>query len=46
VYWRRSRAYAALGEFERAEQDYQRAVAANPNYLKLSRPDASPKTEH
>jgi hypothetical protein len=46
VYWRRSSAYAALGDFERAEQDYQRAVAANPKYLKLSRQDVSPQTEH
>lgn len=42
VHRNRSIAYAALGDFERAEQDYQRAVAANPNYLKLSRQDVSP----
>ena len=42
VYRNRSNAYAALGDFERAEQDYQRAFAANPNYLKPSRQDVSP----
>jgi tetratricopeptide (TPR) repeat protein len=46
VYRNRSSAYAALGDFERVEQDYQRAIAANPNYLKLSRQDVSPQTEH
>jgi tetratricopeptide (TPR) repeat protein len=46
VFRNRSNAYAALGDFERAEQDYQCAIAANPNYLKLSRRDVSPQTEH
>jgi tetratricopeptide (TPR) repeat protein len=41
----RSSAYAALGDFERAEQDYHRAVALNPDYLKLSRQDLAPANE-
>jgi hypothetical protein len=45
VYRNRSSAYAALGDFERAEQDYHRAVALNPDYLKLSRQDMAPATE-
>jgi tetratricopeptide (TPR) repeat protein len=39
AYRNRSSAYAALGDFERAEQDYHHAVALNPDYLKLSRAD-------
>jgi tetratricopeptide (TPR) repeat protein len=37
AYRNRSSAYAALGDFERAEQDYHQAVALNPDYVKLSR---------
>jgi tetratricopeptide (TPR) repeat protein len=37
AYRNRSSAYAALGDFERAEQDYHHAVALNPDYVKLSR---------
>ena len=33
AYRNRSSAYAALGDFERAEQDYQHAIALNPQYL-------------
>jgi tetratricopeptide (TPR) repeat protein len=39
VYRNRSSAYAALGDFEHAEQDYFSAVALNPDYVKLSRRD-------
>jgi tetratricopeptide (TPR) repeat protein len=37
AYRNRSSAYAALGDFERAEQDYQHAIALNPQYLNSSR---------
>jgi len=33
AYRNRSSAYAALGDFERAEQDYRHAIALNPHYL-------------
>ena len=36
AYRNRSSAYAALGDFERAEQDYQHAIALNPQYLDSS----------
>jgi tetratricopeptide (TPR) repeat protein len=36
AYRNRSSAYAALGDFERAEQDYQHAIALNPQYLNSS----------
>jgi tetratricopeptide (TPR) repeat protein len=39
AYRNRSSAYAALGDFEHAEQDYFSAVALNPDYVKLSGPD-------
>jgi tetratricopeptide (TPR) repeat protein len=39
AYRNRSSAYAALGDFDRAEQDYHRAVALNPDYVRLSRRD-------
>jgi tetratricopeptide (TPR) repeat protein len=41
AYRNRSGAYAALGDFERAEQDYHHAVALNPDYLKSSSSDDS-----
>ena len=41
AYRNRSSAYAALGDFERAEQDYHHAVALNPDYLKSSSSDDS-----
>ena len=41
AYRNRSSAYAALGDFERAEQDYHLAVALNPDYLKVSGADDS-----
>jgi tetratricopeptide (TPR) repeat protein len=37
AYQNRSSAYAALGDFERAGQDYQQAIALNPQYLDSSR---------
>ncbi len=37
AYRNRSSAYAAPGDFERAEQDYQQAIALNPQYLNSSR---------
>jgi tetratricopeptide (TPR) repeat protein len=36
AYRNRSSAYAALGDFERAEQDYHRAAALNPQYVDSS----------
>jgi tetratricopeptide (TPR) repeat protein len=39
AYRNRSSAYAALGDFERAEQDYHRAIALNPQYVDLSHQD-------
>jgi tetratricopeptide (TPR) repeat protein len=36
AYRNRSSAYAALGDFEHAEQDYQNAIALNPPYLNSS----------
>ena len=41
AYRNRSSAYAALGDFERAEQDYHHAVALNPDYVKVSSGDDS-----
>jgi hypothetical protein len=41
AYRNRSSAYAALGDFERAEQDYHHAVALNPDYVKVSGADDS-----
>jgi tetratricopeptide (TPR) repeat protein len=41
AYRNRSSAYAALGDFDRAEQDYHLAVALRPDYLKVSRGDDS-----
>jgi hypothetical protein len=37
----RSSAYAALGDFERAEQDYHSAVALNPSYPTSARDSAA-----
>jgi hypothetical protein len=34
AYRNRSAAYAAMGDFERAEQDYREAVALDPAYVK------------
>jgi tetratricopeptide (TPR) repeat protein len=39
AYRNRSSAYAALGDFERAEQDYHRAIALNPAYVDLAHQD-------
>jgi tetratricopeptide (TPR) repeat protein len=39
AYRNRSSAYAALGDFARAEQDYHRAVALNPQYVDSSYQD-------
>jgi tetratricopeptide (TPR) repeat protein len=33
AYRNRSSAYAALGEFERAEQDYEQAITLNLGYM-------------
>jgi tetratricopeptide (TPR) repeat protein len=41
AYRNRSSAYAALGDFDRAEQDYHHAVALNPDYVKVSSGDGS-----
>src|SRR3982751_6571469 len=41
AYRNRSSAYAALGDFERAEQDYHHAVALHPDYMKLLRENDS-----
>lgn len=39
AYRNRSAAYAAMGDFERAEQDRHLAIALNPDYQKASRDD-------
>jgi hypothetical protein len=39
VYRNRSAAYAAMGDFERAEQDRHQAIALNPDYQKTARDD-------
>ena len=39
VYRNRSAAYAAMGDFERAEQDRHLAIALNPDYQKAARDD-------
>ena len=39
VYRNRSAAYAAMGDFERAEQDRHQAIALNPDYQIAARDD-------
>jgi len=41
AYRNRSSAYAALGDFDRAEQDYHHAVTLNPDYVIVSSGDDS-----